>query len=168
MLRLLQTINSRLRLRRCARVGRSPSVTGRVWIHGAGVVRIGDRVRIEATQAPVELHAGPGAELSIGDDVTIRSGASIEALLSVRIGDRSWIDGYARILDNHFHMVLGDRQTQPQSSMVVVGPDSTVGWRAILLPGTCIPGGAVVPAGRVVRGTKMAPVAPHGTSERPP
>jgi acetyltransferase-like isoleucine patch superfamily enzyme len=148
---LLQALWSRLRLWRCTEVGRAPSVVGRVWIHGAGSVRLGHRVRVEAGQAPVELHAGPGAELVIGDDVVLGAGSSIEALQSVTVGDRCRVGGFARIMDNHFHAVRGDRQERPSSVPVVIGPDVDVGWRAIILPGAHVARGTTIEAGRIVR-----------------
>jgi acetyltransferase-like isoleucine patch superfamily enzyme len=160
MVPFLMTIWSRLRLWRCAEVGRSPSVTGRVWVHGGGSVRLGDRVRIDARMAPVELHAGPGSELVIGNDVVIRSGTSIEARLGVTIGDGSSIDGFVRIIDNHLHVVVGDRREQPSSLRVTVGPDSRIGWRAILLPGARVAQGGVVVPGRIVRASKAGPAEP--------
>src|SRR5271170_7448095 len=81
------TFFSRLKLRHCAEIGASPSVVGRIWIYGPGAVRIGDRVRLDASSAPIELHVGPGAEIVLGDDVEIQGGVSIEALQSVQIGD---------------------------------------------------------------------------------
>jgi acetyltransferase-like isoleucine patch superfamily enzyme len=160
----LRTLWSRLRLWRCSEVGRAPSVVGRVWVHGGGSVRVGHRVRIEAGQAAVELHAGPGAELVIGDDVVIGAGSSIEALRSVTIGDRSCLGGFTRIMDNHFHAVQGDRQERPSSVPVVIGADASIGWRAILLPGARVAPGAAVPAGGIVR---AGPVALSATSLAP-
>lgn len=153
---LLQALWSRLRLWRCAEVGGGPLVVGRVWVHGGGSVRLGHRVRVEAGQAPVELHAGPGAELVIGDDVIIGAGSSIEALRSVTIGDRCRIGGFTHIMDNHFHAVIGNRQDRPSSVPVVVEPDASIGWRAILLPGARVARGAAIAAGGIVRAGAVA------------
>jgi acetyltransferase-like isoleucine patch superfamily enzyme len=160
MVQFLSTIWSRLRLWRCAEVGQSPSLLGHAWVHGSGAIRIGNRVRIDGRQAPVELHAGPGAELVIGDDVVIRAGTSIEARHSVTIGDRTCIDGFARIMDNHMHAVVGDRRTPPASLRVEVGPDARIEWKAILLPGARVAQGRVVPPGSVVRASKGQPAEP--------
>jgi acetyltransferase-like isoleucine patch superfamily enzyme len=157
---IVSAISARARLRACARVGRLAQVRGRVWIHGAGVVCIGDRVHIDARQAPVELHAGPGARLVIGDDVTIGSGASIEAMQSVTIGDRAKVGGFARIMDNHFHRVVGDRLETPESAPVHVGSDASIGWRAIILPGTTVTPGTVIRPGSTARSKLAARAAP--------
>ena len=63
------TFISRLKLRRCTELGSSPSAVGRIWIHGGGTLRIGNRVRLDASSAPIELYVGPGAEMILGDDV---------------------------------------------------------------------------------------------------
>jgi acetyltransferase-like isoleucine patch superfamily enzyme len=131
-------------------------VVGRVWVHGGGSVRIGDRVRVEAGLAPVELHAGRGAEIVIGDDVVIGAGTVIEAQRAVTIGDRCRIEGFARVIDNNFHAVRGNRRDQPPSVPVTVEADAWLGWRAILLPGARVGQGATVPSGGIVRGPPAA------------
>jgi hypothetical protein len=72
---MLATFISRLKLRRCAEVGSSPSVVGRIWIHGDGTLRIGNRVRLDASSAPIELYVGPGAEMILA--VLIRPNAQL-------------------------------------------------------------------------------------------
>lgn len=153
---------SRLKLRRCARVGRSPSVAGRLWIHGPGRVEIGDRVRLGSAVAPVELNAGPGARIVIGSDARIEGGTCIEAQEAVSIGDGSHVGGFARVIDNHFHRVQGDRRERPPSMPVQIGAGASIGWRAVVLPGAQVPAGAVVPPGGVVRGPPARADLPGG------
>jgi maltose O-acetyltransferase len=124
-------------------------------------VCLGERVRLGGGDAPIELHAGPGAEIVIGNDVTIEGGTSIEALASVEIGDRSRIRSFCKILDNHFHLLAGDRQRHPPSAPVVIEPDTVIGSRSIVLPGARVQRGANLRAGSVVRG-RSAPWAPWG------
>ena len=116
----LDGIRSRLKLWRCAEVGASPSVVGRVWVHGPGNLRIGDRVRFDASDAPIELYVGPGAELVLGDDVEILGGTSIEALQSVRVGEACRIGAKCKVMDNNFHLATGNRQETPPSAPVVI------------------------------------------------
>ncbi len=151
-----------LRWRPRVRLGRGGSVAGAVWVHGGGRVRIGDRVRLDGRTAPIELHAGPGAEIVIGDDVVVEGGASIEAQRSVMIGDRCRIGAYAKIMDNHFHPLRGDRHLKPPSDPVVVDAGAELGRRVIVLPGARVRGGASVPPATVVRAPPRSARAPAG------
>ena len=155
---LATTIWSRLQLLGCAEVGRSPSVGGRLWIHGPGRVCVGDRVHFDASSAPIELHAGQGAEIVIGDDVQIAGGTSIEAQSSVTIGEHCRIQAYSKILDNHFHPLRGDRRARPTSAPVIIEAGVTLGQRAIVLPGARVRRGTHVLPGSVVRGPPVSPV----------
>jgi carbonic anhydrase/acetyltransferase-like protein (isoleucine patch superfamily) len=156
---------ARLALRRCAAVGAAPSVTGRVWIHGGGTIRLGARVCLDARTAPIELHAGEGGVLAIGDDVVVEGGASLEAMASVAIGDRVRVGAFAKILDNSFHPLQGDRHVRPASDPVVVEAGAEIGRRAILLPGARVAPGERVRPGQVVRrplGAAAARPPPRG------
>jgi acetyltransferase-like isoleucine patch superfamily enzyme len=150
---LFRRLLTRIRLRRCARVGPGTVALGCVWVRGAGIIAIGGRAVIDGGCAPVELHAGPGAVIRIGDDVRIGPGTSIEAMASVTIGDRCEIEPYCKILDNDFHGVHGDRTRTPPSRPVTVGDDAILRRRVIVLPGAAVRGGTVVPPATVVRGS---------------
>jgi acetyltransferase-like isoleucine patch superfamily enzyme len=119
-------------------------------------VYVGDRVRFCAAAAPIELHAFPGAEIRIGNDVRIEGGASIEAHRSVTIGDGAVIGAFCKIIDNHLHLVRGDRRRRPRSSPVVLEANVILGRRAIVLPGARLRSGTVVPAGALVRRLALA------------
>jgi acetyltransferase-like isoleucine patch superfamily enzyme len=86
----------------------------------------------------------------LGRDVAVEAGCSIEALQSVRIGERVRLGAFAKILDNHFHSRLGDRSVRPPSIPVVVEADAVIGPRAVLLPGAHVGRGARIGAGAVV------------------
>ena len=146
---------SRLKLRRSAELGSSPSVVGRIRVHGGGTLRIGNRVRLDASSGPIELYVGPGAEMIIGDDVEIQGGTSIEALQSVQIGDGCKIGARCKVLDNSFHQ-LGKRMQKPQSVPVVIENGVTLESGAIVLPGARVRGGSVIKPGTVVRGRPAA------------
>ena len=154
---------SRLKLRRCAQLGSSPFVIGRIWVHGEGTLRIGNRVRLDASSVPIELYIGPSAEMILGDDVEIQGGASIEALQSVQIGDGCRIGERCKVLDNNFHQ-LGNRFEKPQSVPVVIEAGVTLEDGAIVLPGARVRSGSVVKCGAVVRGhpAAAAPTAEQG------
>jgi len=111
-------------------------VRGHVWVHGGGIVRLGDRVVLDARRAPIELRASRGAELIIGEDTIVEGGASIEALRSVQIGPRCFIGAWSKVLDNHFHPLRGDRRDRIDSDPVEIGSDVLIGERCVVLPGT--------------------------------
>ena len=110
-------------------------VVGRILAPGGGLVRVGAGVRLDARQAPILLMAFPGAEIILEDGVVVESGASIEAVRSVRIGARSQLGAFSMILDNNFHPLEGDRKIRPESHPVVVEEDVLIGPHSILLPG---------------------------------
>lgn len=141
---------SRLKLRRCSEVGDSPQVLGTVWIHGGGRLRLGNRVVLDGRRAPIELHSRTGGGIVLGDDVRIEGGASLEAQESIQVGPRCRVGGFAKLIDNPFHQVRGQRSQRPESSAVQLGPDVEVGRRAIVLPGANIGAGARIGPGAVV------------------
>jgi amino acid adenylation domain-containing protein len=145
------------KLRRCAVVGAGARVAGRVWIHGEGRIVIGERVLLDGTRAPIELHAEPGAQLTIGDDTIVEGGTSIEATLAVSIGARAHIGMYCKIMDNHFH-ALAERDARPPARAVVVDEDVELGPHVILMAGAHVGRGAVVEASTVV-GRPIEPYA---------
>src|SRR5689334_8222437 len=73
-------------LARAAEVGHAVDVRGRVIIAGPGRIRIGHRVVLDGRSAPIELRAGPGAEIVLGDDVLIEGGATLRATAAIHIG----------------------------------------------------------------------------------
>lgn len=142
---------ARFRLRRCASVGQSPRVLGRIWVHGLGVIQLGDRVVLDARLAPIELHAPhPVSRLVIGDDVVIGGGTSIEAERSIQIGPRVRIGAFCRVMDSHAHPVSGDRSKRPPPAAVVVEGDVEMGARSILMAGSHVEHHVVICPGTVV------------------
>jgi acetyltransferase-like isoleucine patch superfamily enzyme len=143
------------KLRDCALVGSGARVIGRVWIHGEGRVVLGERVLLDGTRAPIELHPSAGAEIVIGDDVVVEGGSSIEATHAVRIGARSHVGMYCKIMDSHFHD-LGDRNRRPSSMPLVVEEDVVMGPHVILTSGAQVGRGTILEA-RTVVGRPIGP-----------
>jgi acetyltransferase-like isoleucine patch superfamily enzyme len=142
---------SRWKLRRCARVGRSPTVRGRVFVTGPGSVQVGDDVVLDGAWVPIELKTfDPDSQIVLGDRVRIESGTSIEAVASVRIGAGARLGTLSKVLDNHFHPLAGDRHARPPSDPVEIGEGAAIGDRAVLLAGARVGTGAVVRSGAVV------------------
>lgn len=148
---------ARHRLRRCTWVGGSPRVRGRLWIHGPGDILVGDRVLFDASRAPIELYAWRGATIVVGDDTYVGGGCSLEATASIRIGARNRLEAFCRIMDNHFHPLVGDRNETPTPRPVALGDDVSLGPRTIVLAGASLPAGTWLPAGSVVNAPRRGP-----------
>ncbi|HYO55975.1 acetyltransferase [Archangium sp.] len=146
----LDTLVSRLKLRRCRMVGALPTVLGRVWIHGEGEVCVGTRVVLDGRIAPIELHAQRGGRIVLEDEVTIEWGTSIEAQACVTVGARSRLGAWCKVMDNQYHPLRGDRHERPSSVPLVIEEGVRVGSRVILLPGAHLQKGASVAPGTVV------------------
>jgi maltose O-acetyltransferase len=161
MRRSVADLASRVKLRRCASLGRSTTALGRVWIRGKGQIHLAEGVTLDARAAPIELYAHSGGEIRIGAGVRIEGGASLEAVSRIAIGAGARLRTFCKILDNNFHPVGGwDRDRRPPSRPVAVEEGAEVGARAILLPGARIGRGAVVPPGAVISRTFGAPGGP--------
>ncbi len=164
VLRLLRFRPLRAALR--LELGRDVKVEGRVWLSGPGRVRVGDGVRLLGRRSAIELHAHEGGEIVIDCGALIEDGSSLEATRSVRIGARSRIGPFCKIMDNHFHRAAGDRRDRPDAVPVDVGEDALVGPRSVILPGASMGDGAVLgpatvlsfrlPAGAVFPGSARA------------
>jgi acetyltransferase-like isoleucine patch superfamily enzyme len=153
----------RRRLGKMATLGDGARIVGRIWVRGEGRIHIGARVVLDASVAPIELHPTYAhSEIVLGDDVVVGSGTSIEAVQSIRIGERTRIGRYCRLMDSHFHPTIGERDVHPQAVPLVVENDVDMGGRCILVAGayvehhvTICPSSVVtrrVRAGSTVRG----------------
>jgi acetyltransferase-like isoleucine patch superfamily enzyme len=150
-IRLFSRLRTRYQLRRCSSVGAGVVVRGRLWIHGDGQVILGDGVVLDGRTAPIELFPWHSAEIVIGDGSVIEGGTSIEATKSVRVGARNRIGGFCRIMDSHFHALLGDRHIRPAPRPVTLGDDVTLGPRSIVMAGARIEAGESFGATSVIR-----------------
>ena len=140
-------LTSLIKTRHCTRRGKFIRIWGSLQV--IGDVRLGEKVRIRATHLPVELAAGPGATIEIGERCYINSGVSIGAQERVTIGKNCAIGNYSLIMDSDFHSL--DDHTQPGIAAPVVLEDNVwLGARVTVLKGVRIGRGAVVAAGAVV------------------
>lgn len=127
---------------------------------------MGDRVVLDGSRAPIELHAEPGAQIVIGDDVRIEGGVSIEAVDSIVLEGATVVGAWTKILDNHFHPVTGDRTALPESMRVLIGRNVRIGERCVVLPGAKLESGVrlghgVVIGRRVPAGTTLVGSPPR-------
>jgi acetyltransferase-like isoleucine patch superfamily enzyme len=141
--RVGQAVLSAIRLRRCASVGRRVRTAGRIWVHGEGRVIISDDVTLDGSAAPIELFPWAGAELVIGPGTVIGGGTSIECTRSIRIG--------ARVIDSHFHALIGTRHVRPAPRPVVIGDHAVLGPRCIVMAGADIATGMTYGAASIIR-----------------
>jgi acetyltransferase-like isoleucine patch superfamily enzyme len=151
---LLETVASRVKLWRCARVGAGVRVLGRVWVHGGGVIELGAGVVLDARSAPIELRAAPTAVLTLGAGCSVLGGASLEAEGRVTIGDRVRVGAFAKVLDTHFHSLTGDRHMRPPPGIVVIEDGVVLEAYSIVLPGAHLERDCVV-AERAVIGKRV-------------
>jgi acetyltransferase-like isoleucine patch superfamily enzyme len=135
-----------LRVHRVA-VGPRPVCVGRLPIV-RGSVRIGRGFRTRTVGRRIQLAAGPGGVLEIGDHVFVNQGVNVFAARSVRIGSRVRLADNATIHDTDFHPVRPGEQ--PRVAPVVVEDNVWIGYAAIVLPGVTVGRHSVVAAGAVV------------------
>ncbi len=151
----LSTAMAPFYLRAVTEVGsRVRTLGGAPRVVNYGFMRIGNDVRISSHVVPVELAAGEGAELIIGNGVHINYGVSIGASRSVQIGNRVRLGPYCRIVDTDFHNVY-NRAAPGTTKPVVIEDDAWVGMNAVILQGVHIGKAAVIGTGAVV--TKDVP-----------
>ena len=136
-------------LRRCTHVGQRPRTRGKPIIENLGIIDIGDDFQMNCAFQPVRLHAGPSAELRIGDKVNINFGAEISASTRVLIGSRVSFGPYARVDDG-----------------VVLGDDVWLAARVHVKKGVTIGDGTVVTAGSVVESSLPPYVIAGGAPAR--
>lgn len=153
-------ILSRLKLWRCARVGARVQVLGNVYVIGGGHIEVGDDVVLDGRLVPVELHAEPGAVLTVGHGCVLEGGVSVEAQERVELGPGCTLRAFSKVMDNHFHPVSGARHVRPPSRPVKLEAAVEVGQRAIVLPGAWLEtkvkvGAGVVVARRVKSGSTL-------------
>ncbi len=133
-------------------LGAQPKIHGCVWYRGLGRLSLGRNTVLDARQRPIELYVKSGGRLDIGEDVTIGSGASIEATHSVALGRGCRIGMYCKILDTNWHS-LRQRDQVPRPIPIEVGENVVLEDNVILLPGARIGDNVTVRARSVVSRT---------------
>jgi acetyltransferase-like isoleucine patch superfamily enzyme len=138
-------------LRACASLGEAPYLAGKPTInsHG-GELRIGNRFHLSSRPVVSHLVAGPGALLSIGNDVSIGCGAAVAAHQHVHIGNGTRIGPFVIIMDSNFHSVSSDQSIQHDCRPVTIGDGCRIGSRVTISRGVTIGDGAEILAGSVV------------------
>lgn len=144
-------LNARWALRGADSVGPRVRLRGRIALHNAGRMVIGDRVQLISTIATLELVTERGATLTIGERTLVNFGCSLVATGNVSIGAHCHIGPYTLILDNHYHHVDPDRRLErPAPDPIVVEDNVWIGARAMILPGVTVGRDSCVAAGAIV------------------
>lgn len=148
---------------RCAKVGSRLHLEGEIpLIIGNGRIELGNNVVIGRRNTwVVGLKGSTGAELIVGDDVSINYATLISVMKSVRIGAHTLIASNVQIYDNGSHplepgrRLRNDSITLDEASPVVIGHNVWIASGAIILAGVEIGDHSIVGAGAVV--TKSVP-----------
>lgn len=166
LVRSFEALLTRRKLKGCTSVGKGVRALGRIWIHGRGVIRLGDRVVLDGRTAGIELHARFCGEIRIGDDVTIDGGTSIEADQTVTLGARTRVGSFCKFIDAHFHGLPGESKFGQPPRPVTVEEDVDIGPRSLLLPGAHVGRSTVVGPGTVLTRRVPAHVVVSGQPVR--
>ena len=160
------------KLWRSATVGRNFRLIGKVFIHGNGRIVFGDGVTLDGSICPLELKVLPGASLTIGDDVVISGGSSLEASQAITVGSGTRISPFCKIIDTNWHPLRyeggkRDPSLRPPSDPVHIGKNVSLGSKVIILPGVKIGDGATILANSVVSRSLPPNVIVEGFPPRP-
>lgn len=146
---------------RCEAVGRRLGLEGEIpLIIGDGRITVGDNVRIGRRNTwIVGFKVSEGAELVIGNDVSVNYQTTISVAKRIEIGSRTMIAGNVQIYDNVSHPLDPGRRHEPfrldEAEPVMIGENVWLGNRAIVMRGVTIGDNSVVAAAAVV--TKDVP-----------
>jgi maltose O-acetyltransferase len=139
----------------CNRVGPGARVRGWPCVENeGGEIVIGKNFALFSYLAKVQLYAGPGGRLEIGDDSFVNNGVILSASHAIRIGNRVNIAPHCVLIDNDFHGTA-DRNGPPKIAPIVLEDDVWLGTRVTVLKGVTIGRGSVIASGAVV--TKDVP-----------
>jgi len=134
----------------CDSVGPGARVRGWPVVENeGGRIVIGSRFCVWSHLGRVELYAGPGATLAIGNDVFVNHGTVLSASCGITLGDRVNVAPRCTLLDNDFHGT-DTRDAAPRMAPIVLEDDVWLGTGVIVLRGVTIGRGSVVAAGAVV------------------
>jgi acetyltransferase-like isoleucine patch superfamily enzyme len=106
------------------------------------------RLFLRCKTVPIEVGAGKGGSLVLGECVFVNTGSTIVATHSIVLGDDCLIGDFVAIFDTDFHQLEPSRPTRV--APVRLGANVWVGRSATILPGVTVGDHAVIAAGSVV------------------
>jgi acetyltransferase-like isoleucine patch superfamily enzyme len=132
----------------CERIGAHLEVQGPCRIGGDGVIELGDNCVIRSHAAnQVEITAGSGARIGIGNRVFLNQGVRLACTTEILIGDRCQIGDESVLLDTDYH---GVGPMPAKRAPICLESDVWLATRVIVLRGVTIGRGSVIGAGSVV------------------
>jgi len=146
---LLGLLNARYHLRSAEWLSSRVTLRGRPHVSNEGRIRLGDRVRLVSTLAPLELVTLEGGVIEIGDRTFINYGSSLVASSRIKVGAECLIGSHVQIMDCDFHRVE-DKTWDTTGRPISLGDRVWIANRAILLRGISVGDDAVVATGSVV------------------
>jgi acetyltransferase-like isoleucine patch superfamily enzyme len=138
----------RARLSGAASFGPQPLLRGKLCFRFDGTVTIGARFDADGVIMPVSISVADGATLSIGDEVYMNAGTSIEVWHEVRIGSNCLFGPFASVIDD------GRHEVEPGADLykgpTILGNNVWLGRGAAVMPGVTVGDGSVIGANSVV------------------
>jgi acetyltransferase-like isoleucine patch superfamily enzyme len=131
-----------------AKFGRFPVVRGKVRLHIRGEAVFGDRFTALGDTWRIRVYVNRRARLTVGDQVALNGGASIEVWHDVRIGDKVMIAPFVSIIDSDRHEV--EPGAPLYKGPTVIGDNVWLASNVTVLPGVTIGSGSVVGVNSVV------------------
>jgi acetyltransferase-like isoleucine patch superfamily enzyme len=153
-----ESTRARVALRSCDAVGIGARLSGRPMIRNRGEIRIGKDLSLICWWSPVELSAGPGAKLTLGDNVIVNYGTMLSASKSVTIGSRVMIGNQCIVADTDVPGTVesavlaaaGAELPGQEPRAIDIGDGVWLAVRVTVLPGVRIGADSVITAGSVV------------------
>lgn len=146
----LKRLLAPIALRHCDQVGPGARVRGFPVVENeGGTIKLGKNFCVFSYLAKVQLYAGPGATLTIGDDTFVNNGTTLSASCAITIGNRVNIAPHCTLIDNDFHAV-DQRDAAPKMAPITLEDDVWLGTRVTVLKGVTIGRGSVIASGAVV------------------
>lgn len=146
----LKRLLAPIALRNCNEVGPGARVRGFPVVENeGGTIKLGKNFCVFSYLAKVQLYAGPGATLEIGDDTFVNNGTTLSASCAIKIGSGVNIAPHCTLIDNDFHGTDA-RDAAPKMAPIVLEDGVWLGTRVTVLKGVTIGKGSVIASGAVV------------------
>jgi len=131
-----------------AKFGQRPKIVGRLDLRVNGNAVFGDRFAAQSDRWRVQIHVDHGATLTVGNDVFMNCGTSIEAYHDIRIGNNVLMAVFSSVIDDDRH--LAQPGVSLQKGPTVIEDNVWLGRGAAVMPGVTIGSGSVIGANSVV------------------